>query len=73
MKSELRTWSGTSTVEKIKTNMESQDDAEQDKSFTGFTDSDVNTSMMNKRLWKVEAENTRLREEVRGLIDTVRQ
>ena len=53
--------------------MESQDDAEQDRSFTGFTDSDVNISMTNKRLWKLEAENARLREDVRGLRDTVRQ
>ena len=46
---------------------------QQEKSFIGFTENDVNTSVMNKRLWKIEDENAKLREEVRGLMDTERQ
>ena len=53
--------------------MASPGETDKDKYFPGFMECDVNTSVMNKRLWKIEDENAKLREEVRGLMDTVRQ
>ena len=40
--------------------------------FEGFQENDIQVSKLHARLWKIEEENVKIREEIRGLVAVVR-